>query len=112
MRILFITLVIITVLTGCSQNSSEKDTYPGAVMWNDILFGLSRTEVPSQEINKELGMVHKMTNPMPQNNGESNDTPVGSLILEIKGIDPNEAIAVKNDNIYYKATKLFSNKDN
>ncbi|WP_172199761.1 hypothetical protein [Saccharibacillus qingshengii] len=34
-----------------------------------------------------------------------NDTPVGSRLFEIKGIDSSEAIAVEINGIYQKATK-------
>lgn len=59
---------------------------------------------PSDNIGNQLGEVKRESEVMPKANEEANDTPVGSKLFEIKGIDPSEAIAVEINGIYQKAT--------
>lgn len=106
MKLLVMGLFISIILSGCSQDSNI-DTYPSAVVFDNILFGLSRTEVPSKDIGQEIGKVQKIKTPIPESNGESNDVPVGSAIFEIEGVDPKDSIAIKIDEVYYRATHLF-----
>ncbi|MCL6604619.1 MAG: hypothetical protein K6T94_17285 [Paenibacillus sp.] len=108
MRHLIIIMVSITLLTGCSLFTGGKtsSSYPYAVAWNDILYGLSTAEIPLQDIGKEIGKIKRIKMPMPKRNGDSNDSPVGSLLFEVKGTDAEEVIAVKVNDKYFRATKL------
>ena len=92
------------MLAGCTANTSNS-TYPNALAWDNISYGLSVTEVSKDELGNQLGEVKRIKYPMPIENGDANTTPVGSKIYQIKGIDIKEAIAVENNGKTYKATK-------
>lgn len=107
MKYLILILFSIAFLTGCSQNDGKSSSsYPSAVVWNNILYGLSAEEVPIQDIGKEIGKIERRTTPMPKKNGESNAQAVGSQLFEIKGIDSKQAIAVKVNEKYQRASIL------
>lgn len=108
MKYLILIMISIAVLTGCSQNkgAESSSSYPSAVAWNNILYGLSVVEIPIKDIGKDIGKIERRTTPMPKKNGESNDKPAGSLLFEVKGIDSQEVIAVKVNEKYFKASKL------
>lgn len=107
-RLIMVIIISYVTLTGCSFISENKssNSYPNTVAWNNILFGISIEEVSEQDIGKEIGTINKIRYPMPIKNGESNDTPVGSLIFEVKGKNANEFIAVKVKGKYLSATIL------
>lgn len=107
-RLIIIIMFSFVTLTGCSHISENEssNSYPSSVAWNNILFGISIEEVSVQDIGKEIGTIKKIRSPMPLKNGESNDTPVGSLIFEVNGKNVNEFIAVKVKDKYLSATIL------
>ena len=74
--------------------------------WNNILYGLSASEVSVQDIGKQIGQIERRMTPMPKKNGDANDKPVGSLLYEVKGFDANDVIAVKVNDTYFQASKL------
>ncbi len=108
MKYLTLILFSIAVLTGCSQNTAEKtsSSYPSTVAWNNILYGLSAAEVHVKDIGKEIGKIERRIAPMPKQNGDSNDKPVGCLLFEVKGTDAQDLIAVKVNDKYFRASKL------
>ncbi|MCK9859351.1 hypothetical protein [Paenibacillus sp. ATY16] len=109
MRMIVLVLIVSFLLAGCSvQNKESSSSYPSAVAWNNILYGYSIEEISIEEIGKEIGKIKRQTTPMPKKNGDSNDLriPIGSILFEIKGKDPNQAIAIKVDDKYFKASKL------
>ncbi|MDF2650108.1 MAG: hypothetical protein K0Q73_5913 [Paenibacillus sp.] len=99
---------LIIVLTGLSSNTEGAlaTSYPSAVAWNNLLYGLSIEEVDIKDIGKEIGKIEHQRAPMPKKNGESNEKPVGSVLFEIKGLDTQDVIAVKVNEIFFKASKL------
>lgn len=109
MRMIFFVLLVSFLAAGCSdqnKDSNSSSSYPSAIAWNNILYGLSIEEVSTEEIGKEIGKIKRRTTPMPKKNGDSNDLPIGSILYEIKGKDPNEVIAVKVNDKYFNASKL------
>ncbi|WP_223068303.1 NisI/SpaI family lantibiotic immunity lipoprotein [Paenibacillus caui] len=105
MRLLLIMLLTIFVLAGCSAQRPEGGSYPSTVVLNNIQYGLSVEKVTQDKIGNQLGVVKRIVQPMPKENEESNEAPVGSKLYEIKGIEPNEAIAVEINGEYRKAYK-------
>lgn len=105
---LIICLLSMFMFAGCTSKagSSTAGQYPIAVAWNDISYGLSVTEISKDELGKQLGEIKRKKEPMPIENGDANDTPVGSKLFEIKGVDAKEAIAVEINGKAYKATKI------
>ncbi|CAM4513622.1 hypothetical protein [Paenibacillus typhae] len=103
MRKVFLILLCISLITGCSKEHSSS--YPSSVAINNNMYGLSNTTLKIQDIGEEIGPIEKITHPMPTKNGESNEVPVGSTLYMINGVNMDEAIAVKVDEEYYKATK-------
>lgn len=101
MRIFFVLLIFISI-TGCSKEHSSS--YPSSVAINNNMYGLSDTTLKVQDIGDEIGLIEKISHPMPAKNGESNEVPVGSTLYMINGVNMDEAIAVKVDEEYYKAT--------
>ncbi|WNQ12173.1 hypothetical protein MJA45_03735 [Paenibacillus aurantius] len=103
--------LLLSLLAGCSLDArtsgkGSSGSYPGAVAWNGSLYGLSVTEVPAENIGRELGSVQKQVTPMPRHNGEANSMETGTLFFEIKGTDPGEAVAVEKEGRYYHARKM------
>ncbi|WNS45564.1 hypothetical protein [Paenibacillus sp. MMS20-IR301] len=103
MNRLFLLTLIISFITGCSNESSTS--YPSAVAMNNIVYGLSSTIVEDQDVGEEIGRIGQISSPMPVNNGDSNDVPVGSSLHKIIGEDTDESIAVKVNGKYYRASK-------
>lgn len=110
MKYLTFLLFFIAVLTGCTgnQSSSASTDYPSAIVWNDTLNGPSSTELSVNDIGKEIGKIERKATPMPTQNGDSNDKPAGSALFEVKGTNTQEAIAVKVNDKYFRASKLGS----
>jgi hypothetical protein len=101
-------LFFVIVLTGLSSNTEGAlaSSYPSALAWNNLLYGLSTEEVEIKEIGNEIGKIERQRDPMPKKNGESNEMLVGSLLFEIKGADTQDVIAVKVNDKFFKASKL------
>ncbi|MCQ4088330.1 hypothetical protein [Saccharibacillus sp. JS10] len=108
MKSLLPVFLSIVILAGCSIGSEE--TYPSVVSLDDTLYGLSVETVTQDDIGNQLGEVKRVATPMPGGNEEANDTPVGSKLFEIKGIESSEAIAVEVNGEYQKATRNGSLK--
>ncbi|MGO4699590.1 hypothetical protein AB4Z50_35790, partial [Paenibacillus sp. 2TAB26] len=89
-----------------NNGSNSSSTYPASVAWNNTLYGLSKEEVPIEEVGKEIGKIERKTTPMTKKNGDSNEVPAGSTLFEVKGKDPHEVIAVEVNDKYVIATKL------
>lgn len=109
MRMILLVLLVSFLSAGCSvQNKESNSSYPSAVAWNNVLYGYSIEEVSIEEIGKEMGKIKRQVTPMPKKNGDSNDLriPTGSSFFEIKGKDPNQVIAIKVNDKYFKALKL------
>ncbi|KGE17143.1 hypothetical protein [Paenibacillus wynnii] len=96
-----ITTLLVIVLVGCSNKTTE---YPHVIIFNNTQFYLSVEKVTLDRLGNQVGAVKRQVDQMPQKNEESNFTPVGSKLYEIKEIDPNEAIAVELDGEYQKAS--------
>lgn len=101
---IFITALFVIVLVGCSYQA-QATSYPSVVLLNNVQYGLSVEKVPKDKISIQIGVVKRKVNPMPKENEESNDIPVGSKLYEIKGINPEEAIAVEIGGEFQKAYK-------
>lgn len=101
-------LCFFIVLTGVSSHAGgvSASSYPSAVAWNNLLYGLSIEEVDFKGIGKEIGKIERQRAPMPKKNGESNEKPVGSLLFDIKGADSQDVIAVKVNDKFFRASKL------
>lgn len=101
-------LFLVIILTGFSSNTEGAlaNSYPSAVAWNNLLYGLSTEEVDIKDIGNELGTIEHLRAPMPKKNGESNEKPVGSQLFEINGVDTQDVIAVKVNDKFFKASKL------
>ena len=108
--LIFITALFVIVLVGCSYQA-QATSYPSVVLLNNVQYGLSVEKVPKDKISIQIGVVKRKVNPMPKENEESNETPVGSKLYEIKGIDPNEAIVVEVDGEFQKAYKNGINQN-
>ncbi|RAP77246.1 hypothetical protein [Paenibacillus montanisoli] len=105
----FLLLFFVIVLTWFSSNieGAFASTYPSSVAWNNYLYGLSVEEVDSKDIGNEIGKIKRQRTPMPKKNGESNEKHhVGSSLFEIKGVDIKDAIAVKVDEKFFKASQI------
>jgi hypothetical protein len=106
---ILLSLFVLLLLTACaakpSGNVITHISYQSSIVWDNSLYGLSVKEVPKEELGKQLGEVKRKKQPMPEENGDANDTPVGSRIFEIKGISANEAIAVENGDKTYMAMR-------
>jgi hypothetical protein len=100
--ILIICLLSTLMLVGCK---SKSGSYPNALAWDNISYGVSAAEVSKDELGKQLGEIKRKKEPMPIENGDANDTPVGSKLFEIKVVDTKEAIAVEKNGKVYKAIK-------
>ncbi|MFX3635700.1 MAG: hypothetical protein ACE3L7_13410 [Candidatus Pristimantibacillus sp.] len=101
---LMIMVIILLQLTGCSQNNS---TYPSSVIINDTVYGISVSEVSADKIGEKLGEILKNRQPMPIENWESNEAPIGSEIFEIKDIDRTKAITIKLKDKMIKAERIL-----
>lgn len=101
-------LCFFIVLTGVSSHAEgvSASSYPSAVAWNNLLYGLSIEEVDFKDIGIEIGKIERQRAPMPKKNGESNEKPVGSLLFEVKGADSQDVIAVKVNDKFFRASKL------
>ncbi|MFC5650627.1 hypothetical protein ACFPYJ_16140 [Paenibacillus solisilvae] len=101
-------LFFVIILTGFLLNieGALASTYPSAVAWNNLLYGLSIEEVDNKVIGNEIGKIKRQRTPMPKKNGESNEKLVGSLLFEIKGADTQDVIAVKVNDKFFKASKF------
>ena len=94
-------LLLIVGLAGCVAKVGGNNA-PSSIAWNNLIYGPSGTEVSQSELGIQLGEIKRINKPMPVQNGDSNDIPVGSKFFEIKGIDINEAIAIERDGKVYK----------
>lgn len=107
--IISIILIFSSTLLSCGakreSTSVKNSTYPSAVAWNDIIYGVSVSEVSKNELGKQIGEVKRINEPMPVENGDSNNTAVESKIYEIIGVDLKESIAIEKDGKIYKAIK-------
>ena len=95
--------------SGCSDNQStnivqSEQSYPSALIWNDICYFNSVATVPKEQVDEKLGEIKKQVKPMPQKSGEANSLPVGTQLFSIKGEDSKEAIAIQEGNEYHRAT--------
>jgi hypothetical protein len=110
MKLLLSIFIMMILSVGCSTQKTGDDStsasYPSAVFVNNILYGLSVEIVTQDKLGIQLGVVKRKVEPMPTENGESNEAPVGSKIYEIKSVDPSEAIAVEIYGEYRKASKM------
>jgi hypothetical protein len=108
MKHLKLLLVFVSVITGIFSftEGALATSYPSAVAWDNFLYGLSTEEVDIKDIGDQIGRIERQVTPMPKNNGESNDKPVGSPLFEIKGADTQDVIAVKVDDKFFKASKI------
>ncbi|SDX06166.1 hypothetical protein [Paenibacillus sp. CF384] len=106
MKPIKILILFVSVITGIFSftQGAMATSYPSAVSWNNFVYGLSIEEIDVKDIGNQIGRIERLRTPMPKKNGESNDTPVGSLLFEIKGVDTHDEIAVKVDDKYYKAS--------
>jgi hypothetical protein len=100
-------LLLIVGLGGCTTKTGDNNA-PSSIAWNNLIYGPSGTEVSQSELGKQLGEIKRINKPMPVQNGDSNNMPVGSKIFEIKGIDINEAIVIEKDGKDYKFIKKDS----
>jgi hypothetical protein len=98
--VLIICLLSIFTLGGCKK---AIGSYPNSIAWDNISYGVSTTEVSKDALGKQLGEIKRKKEPTPIKNGDANDTPVGSKLFEIKGIDAKEAIAIEKNGKVYKA---------
>lgn len=99
-------LLLILGLVGCSEQTGPGT--PAGIAWNNLIYGPLGTEVTQSELGTQLGEINRIKKPMPVQNGDSNYTPVGSKIFEIKGIDINTAVVIETDGKYYKYVKKDS----
>lgn len=99
--------VLAIFLMAGSINSEEAlaSSYPRAIAYHDFIYWISEVEIGTDDIGEEIGKIERQRAPMPQKNGESNDTPVGSLLFHIKGDDNQDKIAVKIRDTFYYASK-------
>jgi len=104
--VITITLCLLSMLLSAGCNTKSIDgSYPTAVVWDNKSYGLSVTEVTKSELGNQLGEIKRIKEPIPLENGDANNTTVGSKIFEIKGIDTKEAIAIEKNGKIYKAIK-------
>lgn len=82
------------------------ESYPRAIALNNSVYLVTDVELNINDIGKEIGKIEHQRVPMPKKNGESNDTPVGSLIFEIVDTNTQEAIAVKINSKFYFASQI------
>ncbi|KRF39765.1 hypothetical protein [Paenibacillus sp. Soil787] len=101
MKKLVCMIIMLALLTACAK----KGTYPSQLMWDDTIYGVSTEIVESKDIGDEIGEIRKKVSPMPQKNGEANDTEVGSKLYKIWGVDQKNSVAIKKNDTYVKATK-------
>ncbi|KRE99378.1 hypothetical protein ASG89_27850 [Paenibacillus sp. Soil766] len=94
--------IILSLLTACNQS---KGSYPAQVMWGDVIYSVSAESVPLKDIGEQIGETSKRIRPLPKNNGEANDAEVWSKLYKIVGVDQRKAIAIKKNDIYFKASK-------
>ncbi len=80
MKHLKFVLFFVIFLTGFLSNieGALASTYPSAIAWNNLLYGLSTEEVDNKNIGNEIGKIKHQRTPMPKKNGESNEILVGS----------------------------------
>ncbi|MBD7969306.1 hypothetical protein [Paenibacillus gallinarum] len=105
-RLLFVVILFIVTLLNTGEAFAES--YPRAIALNNYVYLVSGVEIDINNIGKEIGKIERQRDPMPKKNGESNDTPVGSLIFEIKDINTEDMVAVKIDNKFYFASQKSS----
>lgn len=104
-HIICLMFLILTAVT-INNEGAQATSYPSAVVWNNNIYVFSIEEVDSTQIGNEIGRIERIRTPMPFKNGEANDKPAGSLLFSITGTDPQAEIAVKVNDVYYKATVL------
>lgn len=90
------------------MGEASAESYPRAIASNNSVYLVSDTEVDINNIGKEIGKIEHQRSPMPKKNSESNVTPIGSLIFEIKDINTQDAVAVKVNNKFYFASHISS----
>lgn len=103
-------LLSIFGFVGCAANKYQTgyNNGPSAIAWNNLIYGPSGKEVSQNELGKQLGKIKRMKKPYPKENGDSNLTPEGSKIFEIKGVDVNNSVVIETDGKYYKFVKKDS----
>lgn len=100
--------MLLTLATGCSNQSSEKwsSSYAfGFVVWNGYVYKISDEYV--KDVTVEIGEVTKYSDIEGTYSGNfSNKYEKGTKFFSIKGISTNEAIAVREkDGKYRKAIR-------
>lgn len=100
---LLLCLLSILGFLGCTaQRRTGDNNAPSSIAWNNLIYGPSGEEVSKSELGKQLGKIQRIEKPYPQKNGDSNLTPKGSKIFEIKNVDIGNAIAIETDGKYYE----------
>ncbi|WP_454190942.1 hypothetical protein [Paenibacillus sp. Marseille-Q7038] len=105
-RLLYV--VIVLTLTLLNTGEAFAESYPRAIALNNSLYLVSDVEIDINNIGKEIRKIEHQRVPMPKNNGEANDTPVGSLIFEIKDTNTRDAVAVRLNDKFYIASQKSS----
>lgn len=105
--IFFLSSTFVLMSCGAKQvnTGAKNSSYPSAVAWNNIIYGVSVSEVSKNELGKQIGEVKRNNMPMPIENGDANNTAVGSKIYDIKDTDSKDVIAIEKEGKLYKAFK-------
>ncbi|UKS29652.1 hypothetical protein LOZ80_12250 [Paenibacillus sp. HWE-109] len=101
MKIIIYLFIFVLLFTACDQS---RGSYPAQVMCGDVIYSESLETVPFKDIGEQIGEIKKRVRPLPKNNGEANSAEVGSKLFKIVGEDQKKAIAIKKDDVYFKAT--------
>jgi hypothetical protein len=97
-------LLSLLLITGCS--SSSKDWNASFVVWDTYMYEMTDEYV--NEIDEEVGHVTKYSDREASYSGNfSNKYKKGTTYYSIKGINTDEAIAIKEDDGRYR--KLIRN---
>ncbi|MFJ7935111.1 hypothetical protein [Sporosarcina sp. NPDC096371] len=97
---LFILVIIVSVITGCS-NWKSADWAFNFVVWDEYIYKVSDDYI--EAIDQEIGAVTKYSDRAGTYSGNfSNKYKKGTTYYSIKGISTDEAIAIQEEDGSYK----------
>jgi hypothetical protein len=111
LSIILIFSVFFSILTGCTNSSSGSSVGKSSadwafsfVVWDGYIYQLSDEYI--DEISEEIGEVTKYSDMEGTHSGNfSNEYQKGTKYYAIKGINTEEAIAIKENGRYRKAIR-------
>ena len=101
-RMIGIVFLMLLIISGCSSSADWNSSF---VVWNDDMYEVGNEYVG--EIDEEIGKVTRYSDKEGTYSGNfSNKYSKGTKLYSIKGIHPDEAIAIEEDGEFRKAINV------